>query len=163
MTRWFIIALISLAVLLLQTTLIPFVAVGTIVPDLILIWVVVLGIARGQITAATVGFVLGLGLDLLAGDDGMLGLSSLTKTVAGFMAGYTFNENKTMQNLSSAQFPLTVAVVSLVHNLLYFVILLQGSGIRWWNAALFYGIPGMLYTTAVGVLPMFVIARKHLT
>lgn len=161
MTRWFILALISLAVLLLQTILIPFVAVGTIVPDLILIWVVVLGIARGQITASTAGFFLGLGLDLLAGDDGMLGLSSLTKAVAGFLAGYTFNENKTMQNLSSAQFPLTVAIVSLVHNLLYFLIFLQGTDISWNDAILRHGIPATAYTVLVSLIPMFIMARRN--
>lgn len=161
MTRWFILALISLAVLLLQTTLVPFLAVGTIVPDLVLIWIVTLGIARGHTTASTVGFFLGLGLDLLAGDDGMLGLSSLTKTVAGFLAGYTFNENKTKQNLGSAQFPLTIAVVSLVHNLLYFVIFLQGTDISWNDAIVRHGVPATAYTVLVSLIPMFILARRN--
>jgi len=38
-------------------------------------------------------------VDLLSGADGMLGLSALAKTIAGFVAGYFYNENKTLQTL----------------------------------------------------------------
>jgi rod shape-determining protein MreD len=108
MARPFLLLVISLAVLLVQTTAIPFVAVAIV--RILSVWIVYLGIARGPVTASTAGFFLGLTLDILAGEDGMLGLSSLTKAVAGFLAGYTFNENKTAQTLSSAQFPVIVAV-----------------------------------------------------
>jgi len=161
MARPFLLLVISLAVLLVQTTAIPFVAVGTIVPDLVLIWIVYLGIARGPVTASTAGFFLGLALDILAGEDGMLGLSSLTKAVAGFLAGYTFNKNKTAQTLSSAQFPVIVAVVSLVHNLLYFIIFLQGTDITWNDAIVRHGIPATVYTVLVALLPMFILARRY--
>lgn len=156
-----IIIVISLGVLIVQTTAIPFIAVGTIVPDLVVLWIVYLGITRGQVTASTAGFLLGLALDILAGEDGMLGLSSLTKAVAGFLAGYTFSENKTQQTLSSAQFPLIVAVVSLVHNLLYFIIFLQGTDISWDNAIVRHGIPATVYTVLVALIPMFIIARRN--
>jgi rod shape-determining protein MreD len=92
---------VSLLALLAQTTVVPHLAIGTIVPDLLLIWIVYLGISRGHVSAMTAGFFLGLLMDILAGDDGMLGLSSLTKTAAGFLAGYTFNENKVVQILSA--------------------------------------------------------------
>jgi rod shape-determining protein MreD len=161
MARSLILLIISIVVLLAQTTVIPFIAVGTIVPDLVVIWIVYLGITRGQITASTAGFFLGFALDILAGEDGMLGLSSLTKAVAGFLAGFTFNENKTTQTLSSAQFPVIVAVVSLVHNLLYFVIFLQGTDISWDNAIVRHGIPSTVYTVLVALIPMFIIARRN--
>jgi rod shape-determining protein MreD len=163
MPRWVTIVLVSLLLIVLQTTVIRFLAIESIAPDLLLLWAVIVGIRYGHIAGTTTGFGTGVLLDLLSGADGMLGLAALTKTIAGFLAGYFFNENKTEQTLGSYRFLLITAGIALVHNLLYFVILLQGSGIRWWNAALFYGIPGMLYTTAVGVLPMFFIARKHLT
>ncbi len=163
MPRWLSIILLSLLLLVLQTTLIRFMAIESIAPDLLLLWTIIVGIRYGQIAGTTTGFGAGVIMDLLSGADGMLGLGALTKTVAGFLAGYFYNENKTEQTLGSYQFLLIAAGIGLVHNLLYFVILLQGSGIRWWDAALFYGVPAMLYTTAVGVLPMFVTARKHRT
>jgi len=162
MQRWVTIVVASLLLVLLQTTLVRFLSIESIGPDILLIWIVALGIRDGHITGTTAGFFIGLVLDLLSGSDGMLGLAALSKTLAGFIAGYFYNENKTYQTLGSYQFLLILAAGALVHNLAYFVILLQGSGIRWWNALLMYGVPSMLYTTAVGVLPMFVIARKHL-
>ena len=98
MLRFFITIGVSLLVLLVQTILVPYLAIGTIVPDLVLIWIVYLAITRGHIAATTAGFFLGLTMDILAGDDGMLGLSSFTKTLAGFLAGYTFSENKTCRS-----------------------------------------------------------------
>lgn len=154
---------ISLAVLLLQTTLVPYVAVGGIVPDLALIWIVYLGITRGQIAASTAGFLLGLLLDVLAGGDTMLGLSSFAKALAGFLAGYTFNENKITQILSGAQFPGILAGVSLVHNLVYFLIFLQGSDLSWNDAIVFYGIPTTVYTVLVSVIAVFIFARRYRT
>jgi rod shape-determining protein MreD len=162
MPRWATTILFSLLLLLLQTTIVRFLSVESIGPDIVLIWIVVLGVRDGHITGVTAGFLIGLVLDLLSGADGMLGLAALSKTTAGFFAGYFYNENKTYQTLGSYRFLLILATGALVHNLIYFIIFLQGSGIRWWNAVLFYGIPSMLYTTAVGVLPMFVVARKHL-
>ncbi|MCC6395866.1 MAG: rod shape-determining protein MreD [Bacteroidetes bacterium] len=163
MARSLLLPAISLLILLVQTIVVPFAAVGTIIPDLILIWVVFLGITRGPVTASSAGFFLGLLADVLAGDDGMLGLSSLTKTIAGFLAGYTFNENKTTQTLTTAQFPLIVAVVGLMHNLLYFIIFLQGTDISWEDAIVRHGLPATVYTALVTLLPMFVFARHYRT
>jgi len=155
--------LLSLLFLVLQTTIIRFLAVQMIVPDVVLLWIIYLAIRRGQITATTAGFFIGLAFDLLSGADSMLGLAALSKTAAGFVAGYFFNENKTAQTLGSYQLILIVVLASLVHNLIYFVIFLQGSGITWSGALFQYGIPTTAYTAALGLLPMFAFARKHLT
>ena len=159
--RWATIGLVSLLLIIVQTTVLRFLPIASITPDVLLIWIVSLGIRNGQMTAATAGFFIGLVMDLLSGADGMLGLTALANCAAGFIAGYFYNENKTYQTLGSYRFLLILAGVAFVHNLIYFVIFLQGSGISWWGAVLRYGLPTLAYTAAVGVLPMFVIARKH--
>jgi rod shape-determining protein MreD len=151
---------ISLAVLLAQTLVIPYIAVGTIVPDLVLIWIVYLAVTRGHIAGSTAGFVLGLMMDVLAGDDGMLGLSAFTKALAGFLAGYTFSENKTIQTLTSSQFPLIVTVTALVHNLLYFIVSLQGSDLAWQISIVRFGLPATAYTGLAALIPMFIFSRR---
>lgn len=155
--------LISIAALLLQTTLVKFLAIDTIVPDLLLLWIVVVAVRRGQIPATVAGFALGLILDLLSGPDGMLGLAALTKTLAGFAAGYFYNENKVLVTLGSYRLLLLVAAVSLLHNILYFLILLQGSGIGWSDTVLSYGLPTTLYTVLIALIPMFAYARRQLS
>ena len=163
MQRTLILTALSLALLLVQTTIIPHIAIGTIVPDLLLIWIVYLAFTRGQVTSTTAGFFLGVVFDAVSGGDAMLGLSALTKTVAGFLAGYAYSDNKISQNLSGIQFPLLLIAVSLVHNLLYFLIFLQGSDITWNGAIIFYGIPATAYTAAVALIPMFAFARHYRT
>lgn len=154
---------VSLLILLLTTTLVRFLSVDQIVPDLILVWIVYIAIREGQIAGMCAGFILGLLVDLLSGPDGMTGLGALSKTIAGFLAGYFYNENKTLQTLGGYQFILAIGVVSLVHNVIYFLIFLQGTEMSWWKMIVAYGVPTTLYTAAVGLLPMFAIARKYLS
>ncbi len=153
---------LTIVFLLLQTTLARYLAVAGLPPDLALIWIVYLALRRGQIAGTVAGFFTGLVLDLLSGNDGMLGLTALSMTAGGFVAGYFFNENKTLQTLGSYRFIVIILTVSLVHNLIYFVIFLQGSGAHWYEAILLYGVPAAVYTAAVGLIPTFVFARRAL-
>jgi rod shape-determining protein MreD len=155
--------LLSIVLLVFSTTLLEFLAIYSIVPDILLIWIVYLAIKEGQLAGMVTGFLIGLTFDLLSGPDGMLGLSALTKTFAGFLAGYFYNENKTFQTLGGYQFLLAVGFVTLMHHAIYFLIFLQGTDIGWGRTILLYSIPDTLYTTAVSLLPMFAIARKHLS
>jgi rod shape-determining protein MreD len=159
-TRPALLVLISTAALLLQTLVLPYAAIGTIVPDAVLIWIVYLAVTHGHIAGSTAGFFLGLVLDVLMGGDGMLGLSAFTKTLAGFIAGYAFSENKTVQTLTTSRFPLIVGLTALVHNQFYFLISLQGSDIPLESVVLRYGIPATIYTGLLALLPMFVFARR---
>jgi rod shape-determining protein MreD len=162
MRQTFIDIALTILFVLLQTTIAQYLAVAGLSPDIALIWIVYLALRRGQITGTVAGFFTGLVLDLLSGNDGMLGLAALAKTAGGFTAGYFFSENKTLQTLGSYRFILIILAVSLVHNLIYFIIFLQGSGAHWWQAILLYGIPAALYTAAFGLIPTFVFARRAL-
>lgn len=153
---------LSILALLLQTGVVRYLSIGGIVPDLLLLWVVALAIRRGQIPATSAGFFLGLAQDILSGDN-LLGLSAMTKTLAGFIAGYFYNENKTLQTLGSYRLLLIAGLVSLVHDSLYFLVFLQGSGISWKGSLLAYGLPTTVYTLAVALIPMFAFARKQLS
>ncbi len=153
--------LLSLLLFLVHSTLVKFLSIRDITPDILVVWIVYLSIREGQLVGTVAGFLIGLAVDLMSGSDGMLGLSALAKTVAGFAAGYFYNENKTQQTLGGYPFIIAVAVASLLHNIIYFVIFLQGSPLGLQSIILMYGIPATLYTAAVGFLPMFAFARKY--
>jgi len=68
-----------------------------------------------------------------------------------------------MQTLGGYQFLLITALVSLVHNVIYFLLFLQGSGLVWSAMLMGHGIPATIYTVAVALLPMFAFARKVLS
>jgi rod shape-determining protein MreD len=152
----------AVVVLLLQTTVVRFLAIGGAVPDLVLLWIVGIAVRRGQLTATVTGFGLGLAFDLLSGPDGMIGLSALANTVAGFIAGYFYNENKILQTMSGVRFLFITMLASAAHDLLYFLIILQGLGLQWGEMLLLYALPTTAYTVAIALLPMFAYARKVL-
>ncbi|HTR80462.1 MAG TPA: rod shape-determining protein MreD [Bacteroidota bacterium] len=151
-------SLLTILLLVVQTTIIPFVSIENIVPDLLLIWIVLIAIQLGQIPATVAGFAIGLVIDLVSGH--FIGLSALSKTVAGFFAGYFFNENKRDMTLGSYQFLIIVGLTSLIHNIIYFVIFVQGSDVSFWTAIFRFGLFSTVYTIALAVLPVFAFSRK---
>ena len=82
-------ALVALGLLILQTTFIPFLSIAGFLPDLLLIWVVYVAVRYGQMEATITGFLVGLLQDAVSMQ--FFGLGALTKTIAGFSAGYFFN------------------------------------------------------------------------
>jgi rod shape-determining protein MreD len=152
---------LSLLFVVVDSTLVKFLSIATIVPDIVVVWIVYIAIRDGQIAGTTAGFFLGLATNMMGSTESMLGLAALAKTFAGFTAGYFHNDNKTYQTLGGYQLIVIVAICSLVHNILYFIIFLQGSGIGWIQSVLSYGIPTTAYTAAIALLPMFAFARKY--
>jgi len=155
--------LLSLLFIVVDGTLVKFLSIANIVPDILLVWIVYIAVREGQSAGTTAGFLIGLAMNLMSATDNLLGLAALAKTFAGFTAGYFYNENKTYNTLGGYQFVVIVAVASVVHNTLYFIIFLQGSGLSWMQSVLSYGVPTTAYTAAVALLPMFAFARKHLS
>jgi rod shape-determining protein MreD len=149
--------LTTLALLVLQATFIRFISLGSVTPDILVIWLVYLALRYGQVHATVAGFILGFIMDLIAGD--FLGLAALSKTVSGFAAGYFYDEEKSPQVLASYRFAIIVFVVSLVHNLIYFGIFVQGSELPFWQTLAFFGVTTSLYTSAVSVLPILGYSR----
>ena len=158
MQRYVSYGVITLALLILQTTIVPFTAIANIIPDLLTVWIVYLAIQLGQIPGTVAGFIIGIVLDLIGGQ--FLGLHALSKTVGGFLAGYFFNENKIEYILGSYEFLLITGITSFVHNTIYFVILVQGGSIPLLTAVFRFGLFSTIYTIAVALIPVLMYSRK---
>ncbi|MDE3056409.1 MAG: rod shape-determining protein MreD [Bacteroidota bacterium] len=158
MQRYVQYALITLALVILQATIIPFVSIANTVPDVLLVWIVYIAIQAGQIPATIAGFTAGIVVDLIGGQ--FIGLSAFSKTIAGFLAGYFYSDNKIEQTLGSHRFLLVVALASFIHNIVYFTIFVQGTSISFWTAVFQFGIFSTIYTTATALFPVFSFHRK---
>jgi rod shape-determining protein MreD len=111
-TQYIISLILFFPLLLIQTTVIPLLAIDTVVPDLILILLVYYAITQGQIYGSVLGFVYGFLIDIITGTT--LGSAMIAKTLAGFTAGYFSSENKKDFYLISYNFALIVLVASLI-------------------------------------------------
>jgi rod shape-determining protein MreD len=151
---------LSLVFIFIQMTVLRLISLNGIIPDIILIWVVFLSLKQGQTQAVLWGFGIGLFFDFLTGS--FIGLSAFTKMLAGFTAGFFYNENKFHLILGSYRFLLIVFIVSLIHNVIYFTIFTRGSDLYLTSAVLGSGIATTLYTVVLAALPMFIFARKYL-
>ncbi|MGD1046108.1 MAG: rod shape-determining protein MreD [Bacteroidota bacterium] len=152
---------VVIGLLLLQTTFLPFIALGGYLPDLFILYLVYVALRRGQIEATINGFIIGLLQDILTTQ--FFGLAALSKTIAGFVAGYFFNENTAEQTLGSYRYVLLVALCSVVHNFIYFIIFFQGSNSSVFFSTIEYTIGTTLYSCVISILPMFFFSKKYNT
>jgi rod shape-determining protein MreD len=154
-------ALVVIGLLLLQTTFLPFIALGGYLPDLFILYLVYIALRRGQMEATVSGFIIGLLQDMITTQ--FFGLAALSKTISGFVAGYFYNENTAEQTLGSYRYVLLVALCSIVHNLMYFIVFFQGSNNPVFFSTLERTLGITLFTCVISVLPMFFFSRKYNT
>ena len=105
------------AVLLVQITVIPLIAIAGIIPDLVLISLVYFSISRDQYYGTVLGASYGFFIDLITGS--LLGSSMLSKTIAGFTAGYFSTETKKEINISTYIFSLIVFICALIDSIIF--------------------------------------------
>ncbi|MBE0555860.1 MAG: rod shape-determining protein MreD [Proteobacteria bacterium] len=152
-------AAIVLVLVVLQATFIPLLSINGVIPDLLMLWVVYNGIRRGQIEGVTGGFFVGLLQDLITTP--FFGLAALSKSMAGFLAGYFFNENKTALTLGTYQYLLILGLCSMVHDLAYYTIFLLGLESSGDLTVITLSLTASAYTMAIGSLPMFAFSRMR--
>lgn len=150
---------IVLALVVLQATFVPLLSINDVVPDVLMLWVVYNGIRRGQIEGVTAGFFAGLLQDLVTTQ--FFGLAALSKSIAGFLAGYFFNENKTALTLGTYRYLLILGLCSVAHNLAYYTIFLLGLETAGGLTVITLSVGESLYTMAIGSLAMFAFSRMR--
>lgn len=142
-------AVIALVVaMFLQVGLAPYLAIGGVVPNFLLLVVVTIALTTGPNEGAAVGFAAGLVFDLLG--TAAVGPMALVLTLAGFVAGL----------LHEAMFaegwllPLIVlGVTALASEVAYGLLLnLLGVGGGFWSPLLTKMLPGAVYNTALALL-----------
>jgi len=154
---WYAIA--GLILLLVQLNL-GYIAVESVTPDLLVVLTVFVALREGQFTGLATGFLLGLFFDLISSD--IIGTNALAKMLAGFVAGYFYNEQLSIsESIGSFRFLGIVALAALIHNIIYYFFYVQPTDLSFTSFFLRSGIAASLYTTVVAVLVMLAAARKQ--
>lgn len=151
---------ILIALIIVQRTLVSLIEVTSfqITPDLVIIGVVYVAIKKGKITGTVSGFVAGILLDIFSFS--FLGLMALSKSVAGFIAGFFNVDNKTERYLNTFMFVVIVSIASLINNVIYFMIYFQGTNLIFTDVLLRYVLPTTVYTAIFSVIPVIFARRK---
>ena len=153
--------LVVIGLLLIQTTFLPFITLWGYLPDVFILYLVYVALRRGQIEATLSGFIIGLIQDIITTQ--FFGLAALSKTIAGFVAGYFYNENTAEQTIGSYRYVLLVALCSVVNNFIYFIIFFQGTNSSIVLSTVESTMGTTLYTCILSALPMFYYSRKFNT
>ncbi|MDI6799359.1 MAG: rod shape-determining protein MreD [Actinomycetota bacterium] len=152
-----VICLILSASTVVHVALIPYLRIFGVGPDLILVTVSIIGFLEGQNLGAISGFLGGL-LQDLAGSR-VVGLSSLTKTITGYLAG----SMKSGLTDETALLPASLVIFfSFFHRLIYMLLsfLISQPIAKGWAAAS-HLIIGPLYDALLAI-PVFLICRRAL-
>jgi rod shape-determining protein MreD len=140
----FLLALFS--VCLLQTAIVPLLAIGGIAPDLFLILLLGLSLSVGPEPAAAAGFLIGLYQDSLSGAP--LGLNAFTLSLIGFLVSRLSRQVKTTQ--LAGRFAL-LCLAGLLSGLITLLLLRFFHAPRPLASALLWtALPGALYTAMLG-------------
>lgn len=151
--------IIALILCLIQTSFVPFIEIGGVSPNLLIILTVWIALNEGQFIALFAGFLIGIVYDLFNLD--LVGTNALSLLVASFISGFFYKEGKTLLIIRSFKFFLIILFSAIAHNFIYYFLYLKLSDINFINFFLKYGIASSLYTTIFGFIPiLFTISRS---
>jgi rod shape-determining protein MreD len=133
--------------LVLQIVAAPLLIIDDIQPDFLLIGVIVAAIRHGAIAAIFTGFWTGLLQDAVVSH--LFGLEALSKSIAGFVAGYSA-KNKTKFDL---QLIIGIALgTALTNHLIRDTIFYFNEGLNFFYLLARFVIPNALYTVVFVVI-----------
>jgi rod shape-determining protein MreD len=141
--------------LLLQTTLMKYVTVYGVRPNLLIVFVILTALIRGNVEGGTVGFFAGLAADMLFG--GLLGFHALMGMFTGIAAG-SVNRRLFRENLLVAVF------FTFVYSVLYEMVVYILNNIMGGNLDLVYPLtriilPEAAYNCAAAVFIYILLIR----
>lgn len=137
---------------LFQISIVNFIEIGGISPNLMILLVVWISIKEGQFISLFAAFLIGIFYDFIKMD--VIGTNALSLVISAFVSGFFYKEGKSELIIRSFNFLFIVFVGALFHNLIYFFLYLKISEISFWNFFLRYGIASSFYTTVFSFFPI---------
>lgn len=139
-------AMIVLAIisLLLQSTVLPYLTVGGVTPDLVLVLAILYTIFQGPKRGVAMGFVLGIIEDIFLGR--FIGMNALTKGITSFIIGW-FSQRAFRENILV---PILAMVSATLFNELLFLCVGKIVGLNWgWDLWFWRALPTAIYNTCL--------------
>jgi len=139
--------IIYFILLFAEKNLLSFISIKGIVPDIILIFVIIISLQENKAKSTVIGFIAGLIQDIFS--TYFFGLSALTKSIVGFWGGI-FQQPKKKYSLSS--YSIAVAIMVLVHEIIFGIIYNLGTHTGFFRLMVQFIIPRTVYTLLFAVI-----------
>lgn len=139
--------IIYFLLLFAEKNLVNFISIKGIVPDLILIFIIIISLQENRSKSTVIGFIAGLVQDIFS--TYFFGLSALTKSIVGFW-GVFFQQPKKKYSLSS--YLITVAILVLVHETIFGIIFNLGTHTGFFSLMFQFILPRTVYTLLFAVI-----------
>ena len=142
-----------LVAVFLQIMIAPYIAIGGVSPNFLMIVAIIMALVEGPNTGTVLGFTAGLLFDFLG--DGPVGPMALVLAIAGYIAGLIH------ENLFAEGWLLPVAIIAVatfISEILYMVVVLfLGTQTSFWGAFVGIVLPSTLYNAVIAtiVCPLF--------
>ncbi len=158
-SRFIIYGILAVVFSVLQVLTFQLISIEGITPDLLIVLVAWISLYEGKLHGLFAGFVIGLIFDFISFD--VIGTNALSKTVAGFVAGWFYLRDKEDIITGSYKFPLITLLAAFMHNIIYYFFYIQVSELDFWNFFIKYGIASSFYTTIFSLFVMFFKLKKR--
>ncbi|HHL72208.1 MAG TPA: rod shape-determining protein MreD [Bacteroidetes bacterium] len=146
--------LIFFALLILQIRIIPFLSIGKLLPDVLLIGIVVLGVREGGVAAMITALFVGLMKDAFT--TSWIGASMLGLVAAGFLAGLYRHARYRMGVQGKLLF---LFMIMFVYNLIYYFLYLIDTRLSVVDLVVQFAIPAAIYTFILAGIAHFLAPR----
>lgn len=151
-TRFIIYGVIAVLISIFNLSVLNFMSISDITPDLMVILVVWIGLREGRFAGLLAGFGSGLILDLLTFD--VIGINALCKTLVTFIAGTLHKEGKEDRYMGNFYFVLIVFLCAVVNNIVYYFFYVKAGNLDFVSFFMKYGLASGFYTTVVSLLTL---------
>jgi len=138
----------SLLAILLNIIVSPWLAIQGIKPDFVLILLLFVSALKGRVFGQSYGFGIGLIVDII-GIGSFLGLSALTKTIAGFLSGNFKNSRSRINNFTFYGINL---IIIFIHFAIFYLINYKSCDYSTQFIILRFVIPETIYTSVAFIL-----------
>jgi rod shape-determining protein MreD len=149
---------LMMLMVMLQVSVAPLMSIGGIIPSFLLIGAVFVCLREGQMTGMLIVFPAGLLVDAYL--SALVGITSLSLTIAVFAAGFFYDEEKTQLQLGSARSVLIVLMSALLYHGIYIFSYFQSLNIDILQLFVSHVLGSSLYTSVLSAIPVLVFARR---
>jgi len=156
--KYFIPLFVFIPVVLIQLTVIPFISIQGVVPNLLLIVVVYFSISNNQIFGTVTGAAYGLLFDFISGN--LVGSNMLSLTVAGFIAGYFSSETRREKYLYTYSFTLVVLISALINAMIFSFFSVMDFNTNFVQALFNHALLPSIYTSIVSILVVIMAYKR---